>query len=71
MGDTRRERLGAPIGFGAMVTGAAATDLVAGRVLPLKGDLKLVRISSIVISLAVGGVSVIGLWRSPGCAIPS
>ncbi len=62
MDDTRRERLGAPTGFGAMVTGAAATDQVAGRVLPLKGDLKLVRISSIVISLAVGGVSVIGLW---------
>jgi hypothetical protein len=62
MGDTRRERLGAPTGFGAMVTGAAATDQVAGRVLPLKGDLKLVRISSIVISLAVAGVSVIGLW---------
>lgn len=37
-------------------------DAIAGRALPVKGDLNLVYISSLVISLGLAAVSAIGLW---------
>jgi len=41
------------------------SDPVAGRALPVKGDLVIARISSLVIALAVAAVSLAGLAGAP------